>query len=368
MIEFYKKNWNYLYEHAVDPDKRRYAIKGEAIRHYIDVDHWGNNALEYLPVKYEEAITKTSAFYYINELDTLLIFDTLNDLFEKNTELTYSESFRSKFTTYTSGILIKDIANWIHDNALFEQDDQNWIIQGRKILFFNKDLKSSNASILIDDRFSKHGILPYSLPQFYYRLVEAFKERNEVKILKLSSDLGHYIGDAHVPLHTSMNYNGQLTNQDGIHAFWESRLPELFAETKYNFVVGSAEYIPDIQSFTRKIIKKSHSLVDSVLLIEKRLSKQFPESEQYCFETRLGQIVKLPCKAYAELYDTKLDNQVEEQFRSCILAIGSVWMSAWNDAGQPMLNELPKSSQYKEFEAKDSFKLKNTSIEIRSHE
>ena len=64
----------------------------------------------------------------------------------------------------------------------------------------------------------------------------AFIEKDSDKILKYSADLGHYIADAYVPLHTTENYNGQLTGQKGIHAFWESRLPELFSED-YNYLV-----------------------------------------------------------------------------------------------------------------------------------
>jgi hypothetical protein len=53
------------------------------------------------------------------------------------------------------------------------------------------------------------------------------EEKNEAAILRLSADFGHYLGDLNVPLHTTMNYNGQLTGQEGIHGFWESRNPEI---------------------------------------------------------------------------------------------------------------------------------------------
>ena len=72
------------------------------------------------------------------------------------------------------------------------------------------------------------------------RLTKAFQDRDAKKIIQLSSEFGHYIGDAHVPLHTTENYNGQLTNQVGIHAFWESRIPELFADTEFDYFVGKA--------------------------------------------------------------------------------------------------------------------------------
>lgn len=41
MMGWYKPYIDYIAEHAVDPDKRRYATKHEAVRHYIDLDHWG---------------------------------------------------------------------------------------------------------------------------------------------------------------------------------------------------------------------------------------------------------------------------------------------------------------------------------------
>ena len=40
LIEFYKSNIQFITDHAVDPDKRRYAVNGEAIKHYIDLDAW----------------------------------------------------------------------------------------------------------------------------------------------------------------------------------------------------------------------------------------------------------------------------------------------------------------------------------------
>ncbi len=51
---------------------------------------------------------------------------------------------------------------------------------------------------------------------------------DSIKILKYSADLSHYIGDAHVPLHTTSNHNGQLTNQVGIHAFGKAVYQTIF--------------------------------------------------------------------------------------------------------------------------------------------
>lgn len=368
MMEFYKANADYLYEHAVDPDKRRYAIIGEAVRHYIDLDQWGSNAIDRLPPTLEEAIALSSPIYYINANDTTLIFDTTTVIDFGSKQLQYSNEFKTKFVSYTDVIPLGKISLWLNRNAMQLFDEREWIISGPALQEFHKEFNITEGKILIQDRFSKHGVLPYSLSFFYNRLVAAFKEKNEDKILKLSADIGHYIGDAHVPLHTTLNYNGQLTQQDGIHAFWESRIPELFAEEEYNFVVGPAYYIENIPAFIRQTIKKSHSYVDSVLIIEKRISQQVPSDQQFCFEPRLGQVVKIQCRSYASLYNNLLDDQIEEQFRSCILAIGSIWMSAWTDAGQPELSQLIKEKNFRQFTSTDSLHLDSYQGDIRTHE
>ena len=105
------------------------------------------------------------------------------------------------------------------------------------------------------------------------RLTAAFREKNTGAILKLSAEIGHYIADAHVPLHATSNHNGQLTQQEGIHAFWEAQLPELFGKN-YNLNTGEAHYISNIEKATWAAIDSSHSKVKSLLLIESKMKKE----------------------------------------------------------------------------------------------
>ena len=62
MIQFYKKNIEYITEHSIDPDKRRYASKHEAVRHYIDIDSWGDNPFYDVPRIFEDALIKYSQY------------------------------------------------------------------------------------------------------------------------------------------------------------------------------------------------------------------------------------------------------------------------------------------------------------------
>ncbi|HEY9559794.1 MAG TPA: zinc dependent phospholipase C family protein [Anseongella sp.] len=187
--------------------------------------------------------------------------------------------------------------------------------------------------------FQEHGILPWHIIRMTHRLTDAFLRRDSVRILRYSADLGHYLADAHVPLHTTENYNGQLSDQTGIHAFWESRLPELFA-TGYDLFTGKAHYIRNIPQETWRIVRDSHKLVDSVLRIEKELSREFPADRKYTVFLKNNRTVKNYSEHYSALYQKRLQGMVERRLTQAILAIGSFWFTAWVNAGQPSLQNL----------------------------
>jgi hypothetical protein len=191
------------------------------------------------------------------------------------------------------------------------------------------------------DTLNKYGTLPWTIQYNYYRLVKAFKDHDTAAILNTSANLGHYIADAHVPLHLTRNYNGQLTNQTGLHALWESRLPELFCNP-YNYYTGRARYIENPLTEAFKICRTSFNEVDSVLRFERLLNKSFPADKKYALVMRGKMEVKDYSFAYSTVYHKMLRGMVERRMRSAILAVGSYWYSAWVDAGQPDLDKLIK--------------------------
>lgn len=251
LFHFYKQHIDFISDHAVDPDRRRYASPGEAPRHYIDIDHYaigGADPFAVVPRQWKAAVEK-----------------------------------------YT------------------------------------------------EDTLQAYGIVPWHINVMYARLVEAFQRLNLDRILGVSADIGHYIADAHVPLHTTENYNGQLTNQHGIHAFWESRIPELSAEADYDHFTGRAVYIEHPLETAWNAVQASHAAVDTVLGFEKTLSQQWPQDQQYTFEQRGASTVRTYSKEYTKAYEDVLSGMVERRMNSAIITVGSFWYSAWVDAGQPDL-------------------------------
>lgn len=251
MLVLYKPNIGFLSDHAVDPDKRRYAVAGEGARHYIDIDHYGVYPFDSLPRTWTNALKK-----------------------------------------------------------------------------YNKDT------------LQKYGIVPWHIQTMLFRLTAAFKEKDQAKILKLSADMGHYIADAHVPLHVCSNHNGQLTNQHGIHGFWESRIPELLAATSWDFMLGKASYIDNPVTFAWTRILESAAAADSVLRIERELTARFSAGQKYSFEPRNGQVIRQYSTPFCLAYNQQLNNMVERRMRQSISAVASFWYTAWVNAGQPDLKQL----------------------------
>lgn len=141
-----------------------------------------------------------------------------------------------------------------------------------------------------EDTLQTYGIVPWHINTMMYRLTDAFKTKNVERILYLSAGLGHYVGDAHVPLHTTENYNGQLTGQRGIHGFWESRIPELVADN-YDYFVGRATYLNSPLEVAWETVKESQAAVDSVLNFERILNDQFSSDQKYVYQNRGASVI-----------------------------------------------------------------------------
>lgn len=250
MLGFFKENIEFITDHAVDPDMRRYAVEGEAQRHYIDIDHYGEHAFDSVPRKWDDAVVK-----------------------------------------YT------------------------------------------------EDTLQAYGIVPWHIYFMKYRLQKAFESKNIDLILKNAAEIGHYVGDAHVPLHTTENYNGQLTGQKGIHGLWESRIVELDAE-EYDYFVGKAQYLSQVLDFAWDAVHTSNNAVDSVLSMEKQLSDSLSADEKYTYEQRGNVIIQTYSKEFCDAYQSMMNGMVERRMRQAIISVGSIWYTAWVDAGQPDLGSL----------------------------
>lgn len=253
MVGFYKANIDYLTVNATRPDSRRVVVPGEAPKHFLDVDRYGDSAAYKLPRRYADAVAR------------------------------YGE-----------------------------------------------------------DSLLRHGIVPWHVVSMKNQLTAAFQARDTDRILSLSADLGHYVADACVPLHTTRNYNGQLTGQRGIHGLWESRLPELLS-IDYDLFTGTATYLDQPTDAIWAAVIRSNAAVDSVLRFEQELTAQYPEDRKFGYEQRGSQTVRTYSREFSQAYHARLNGQVERQMRYAAALIGALWYTCWVDGGSPDLNQLPRT-------------------------
>jgi len=199
------------------------------------------------------------------------------------------------------------------------------------IRYTSWDVISKN---MLQDSLVKHGIVPWHIPILYQQLKYAFARRDTIKIIKLSAEMGHYIGDLHVPLHTTSNYDGQKTGQTGLHAFWESRIPELLNEALEEWV-GPATFVSNVTKSAWDWVMESHTQVKILIDKEAKLNATFKQSKKYTFEKKGNVLQKNYSVEYSRKYHQVLDHQIEDRFQSAYKHVGDIWYSAWIEAGQP---------------------------------
>ncbi len=185
----------------------------------------------------------------------------------------------------------------------------------------------------------QEGNLPWNIVRNVYLLKKAFGEKNIPFILKISADLGHYVADAHVPLHTTENYNGQLSGQKGIHGLWETQVPELFMDT----------LLVEIPDFTFnenwiltiwECIQASHNLLPEVFSAEMQVRETLSSSKWHSFNQRKNKVEKTYSPEYRELYHRNLHGMVESRFRSASQLLSQLIFTAWVLAGEPELANI----------------------------
>jgi hypothetical protein len=190
------------------------------------------------------------------------------------------------------------------------------------------------------DTLFEYGYVPYHIITMKNKLTEAFRSLNKDSILFYANDLAHYIGDANVPLHSSLNYDGQLTNQHGLHSLWESMIPELEIQ-QYNLYSGhKARYLRDPEQTIWDCIRRAHLLLPDVFGKEIEATKGFTDSTKFRVQVRRGREVKSFTAPFAKAYNELLGKTINEQLLHSADMIADFWYTAWVDAGKPDLSSL----------------------------
>ena len=164
------------------------------------------------------------------------------------------------------------------------------------------------------------GILPWAIINTFDSLQSAFQENQYSKAMLFAADLGHYIGDLHMPLHITKNYNGQYTGQTGVHSRFESSMINTY-NTQIIYSGNSLVYIDDVSEITFNNLYNNYIYVDSVLKCDS-LAKAFAgNTTSSAYYSKMWELSKG--------FTTKL-------FKDASYKLTCLVYTAWVNAGSPV--------------------------------
>ncbi|OGU29772.1 MAG: hypothetical protein A2057_08040 [Ignavibacteria bacterium GWA2_35_9] len=186
--------------------------------------------------------------------------------------------------------------------------------------------KDQLISLYSDSVVTKMGLLPWATLETLKNLTKAFKEKNRDKVLIYTSDMAHYVGDAHQPMHTILNYDGQFTNQKGVHARYEIYMVNKYIDELSDGIKGlEVAYVKEPLDYIFNHISDSNSLSEVLFAADKFAASKAGsmESDEY-----------LRLLWFKTKYITGI--QFEEAYNS----LASLIYTAWVDAGEPSFSEI----------------------------
>jgi hypothetical protein len=168
-------------------------------------------------------------------------------------------------------------------------------------------------------RVKDNGTVPWFTAWLTDTLAAQLRRGDRTAAKQTMADLGHYIGDGHQPLHVTANYNGQLTNNGGIHSRYEStmigkHLAELVV------VPDTARYISDPLEFAFQYLYEANSHVDSIMI-----------ADTYAYSVAGNR--KDTSTVYYGILWQMTQGFTKRAFQTASVAVASIWYTAWVNAG-----------------------------------
>jgi len=180
------------------------------------------------------------------------------------------------------------------------------------------------AQARVGGGYYRLGVLPWIIQDRWRDLVAAFRGGDPAKVAFSTAILGHYLADAHVPLHTTLDHDGRSTDQTGIHSRWESGLVERYLE-------GSALTVPSAKDDAAILdrpwewLRAAHALVPQLLEDDRAADRTSPS----------GRRGKSRTPAYWVMFWDRQGPVVKQQLQSAGQHLGDAIVSAWVAAGRP---------------------------------
>lgn len=180
------------------------------------------------------------------------------------------------------------------------------------------------AQARVGGDYYRLGVVPWIIQDRWRDLVDAFRQGDPAQVALATAILGHYVADAHVPLHTTVNHDGQLSGQRGVHSRWESDLVGRNVEVEDLAVLPAR---PDAAFLDRPWdwLKASYALVPQLLEDDREADRSTPQDNRGKHRTQ----------AYWLTFWARQGPSVTLQLQVAGKHLGDAILNAWIAAGKP---------------------------------
>jgi hypothetical protein len=169
-------------------------------------------------------------------------------------------------------------------------------------------------------KLESNGLLPWQIGVYSAKLTDAMRDGKWEDAKIFAAILANYVAAAHDPFNTTDNMDGHLSAQNGINERFGTALVDRYSS--YFFMRPSdAAFIADPTDHAFEACLSSHSWLETILYADR--------------EARRG------LNAYTDEYYDHFYNQAGavliRQLSEAAGDVGSYWLTAWKNAGQPQL-------------------------------
>lgn len=187
------------------------------------------------------------------------------------------------------------------------------------------------------ENVQKNGLLPWRIAEVMDSLGEAISKQDNEKMLRYFSWIAHYVEDAHQPLHVTENYDGQLTNQPGIHSRFETELVKyMISKNGLNFnpkrlasELGNFEPISDKVKFAFDIVLESYKYIEPILEADRFTKDKIPIEKLYRIEKRDGRTRYIYSEDYYSIMNERLGSLVLSRMEKSAVRLAYIWLNVW---------------------------------------
>jgi len=181
---------------------------------------------------------------------------------------------------------------------------------------------ANNISIHGSTNVYDWGILPWATIATFDSLKNCFQRGDINKALFFACDLGHYVGDGHMPLHITKNYDGAMTGNTGIHSRYESTMIGGYI-SQISYTGSSIAEITDVPTYIFNYLYENHKYVDSVIIADNAAKAVNPSYTSTAYKAELWNRTKV--------FTTML-------LKNGSHALAELIYTAWKQGGSPDLS------------------------------